>query len=375
MPLKRAYTQIKDEEDAIKHLYDCLINEETSTIILFCSSGYNVMVLGDKIKKYFGDKTVVACTTSGEICEDGYINNGITGLSLSKEFGNFEVLSINDIKNFDEKKSETLANDYKASNPEFLSNPNKFVGLLLVDGLSKSEDIVINNIAKSFHPMQVIGGSSGDDLKFKNAFIYQDGVFVQDSAILLIIESFLPFTTFKTHHFFETDKKLVVTSGDFNERIVYELNAEAAGIEYAGALGLKPEELTNEVFAKHPLVMILGKELYVRSIAQMREDFSLELYSAIEEGSVLTIAEGIDIVDNLKLELANIKLLLGDIELIIAFDCILRRIEVESKNITREMNEIFKSEKFFGFNTYGEQCDAVHVNQTLTGIAFGFNRK
>jgi hypothetical protein len=35
------------------------------------------------------------------------------------------------------------------------------------------------------------------------------------------------------------------------------------------------------------------------------------------------------------------------------------------------METIYKRHKIVGFHTYGEQYNAMHLNQTLTGIAFG----
>ena len=35
------------------------------------------------------------------------------------------------------------------------------------------------------------------------------------------------------------------------------------------------------------------------------------------------------------------------------------------------VGEAFREQNAVGFSTYGEQYGGVHVNQTLTGIAFG----
>jgi hypothetical protein len=35
------------------------------------------------------------------------------------------------------------------------------------------------------------------------------------------------------------------------------------------------------------------------------------------------------------------------------------------------MDELYRQYSVAGFHTYGEQFNAMHLNQTLTGIAFG----
>jgi hypothetical protein len=49
----------------------------------------------------------------------------------------------------------------------------------------------------------------------------------------------------------------------------------------------------------------------------------------------------------------------------------LRRLDAENRQIRRELNEFYHRYRVVGFHTYGEQYNAMHLNQTLTGIAFG----
>ena len=56
-------------------------------------------------------------------------------------------------------------------------------------------------------------------------------------------------------------------------------------------------------------------------------------------------------------------------EAIIACDCILRRLEAEQSQASLAVSRILSEQGVVGFNTYGEQVNGAHVNQTLTGIA------
>ncbi len=55
---------------------------------------------------------------------------------------------------------------------------------------------------------------------------------------------------------------------------------------------------------------------------------------------------------------------------IIGCDCILRRIEAEQTQMSRELSDILSSHRVTGFSTYGEQIGPLHVNHTMSGVAF-----
>jgi hypothetical protein len=62
---------------------------------------------------------------------------------------------------------------------------------------------------------------------------------------------------------------------------------------------------------------------------------------------------------------------IGGIDLVIGFDCVLRRLDAENRQIRHQMDELYRRFGVVGFHSYGEQFNAMHLNQTLTGIAFG----
>lgn len=62
---------------------------------------------------------------------------------------------------------------------------------------------------------------------------------------------------------------------------------------------------------------------------------------------------------------------IGTPQLVLGCDCILRRLEVEREGLTEQIGQIFMDNNVIGFATYGEQFNAMHVNQTFTGVAIG----
>jgi hypothetical protein len=49
----------------------------------------------------------------------------------------------------------------------------------------------------------------------------------------------------------------------------------------------------------------------------------------------------------------------------------LRRLELEQRRLSGPVGDFLASRKVIGFSSYGEQFNAVHVNQTFTGIMLG----
>ena len=103
----------------------------------------------------------------------------------------------------------------------------------------------------------------------------------------------------------------------------------------------------------------------------MNDDESLTFFCAIDEGIVLTVAEGVDPVANFDGLIEGIEAEVGAPDLILGCDCILRRLEMEQRQLNAVMSERLARHRVVGFCAYGEQVNGMHVNQTFTGVAIG----
>jgi hypothetical protein len=362
---------LKDEKAAVHELFDKINQKDMEAVIFFCSSKYNLESLGRELKSKF-PCTLIGCTSAGEISSGGYQDEGIVGASLSSGELKVHPHLITFLKDFNLSEAQQLA--IKVQKELVFSDrlmKEKMFGFLLIDGLSILEEQIIASLHNQFEGISIAGGSAGDDLKFAATKVYSDGRFLSDAAVVTLFETTLPFHVFQTQHFRPTDKKLVITEADPARRVVMEINAEPAAQEYADALGIPVNELGPSVFSKYPVMLRLGDKWYVRSIQKANEDGSLSFYCAIDKGIVLTIAEGHDIVAELKHELDVISQAVPNAALIIGCDCILRKLEIVEKGLMKEMAELLSGVNIIGFSTYGEQFNSCHVNQTLTGIVIG----
>jgi hypothetical protein len=148
-------------------------------------------------------------------------------------------------------------------------------------------------------------------------------------------------------------------------------NGLPAAEEYARAVGVDLTNLSPRSFAASPIVVLIDGNNYVRSMQKVNPDHSVTFYCAIEEGLVLRVASGVDLVENLEEAFARIHAEIGPPQLVLACDCILRKMEIVQDRLEGRVADVFLRNNTVGFNTYGEQFRGVHVNQTLTGVAIG----
>lgn len=345
-------------------------------IIAYFSADYPGQDLVLALDRAFAGIPISGCSTAGGITPGGMSESGVLLVGFPHEgfrihTGVIEAVSQQGVERATEA-ARALKSRLKA--PETAGGPRRAFAMMMVDGLSNAEEPLVAAVHWALEDLPLIGGSAGDGLAFASATIIHDGRVLADAAVLILVETEIPFRVFKTQNFEPTPIKLVVTAADTERRIVKELNAEPAAREYASAIGLLPDDLGPFSFASYPLVVRVGGNYYCRSIRNMNEDGSLSFFCAIDEGLVFTVARPQDMLRATESALQGIAGELGGIDLVIGFDCVLRRLDAENRQIRHQMEDLYKRFGVVGFHTYGEQFNAMHLNQTLTGIAFGTDR-
>ena len=371
--IPRGVSQARDPAQAAKELYDAIHLPDAALTFFFCSPEYELDCLARELQRRFGDTRLIGCTTAGEITPEGYFGGSITGASLPA--GDFAVAStlIENLDTFEVSEAprtcarllSQLGKDYGALTPQ-----NAF-GFLLIDGLSLREEGTVSALYNCLGTIPLFGGSAADGLNFRRTAVYVDGAFHEHAAVFSLIHTARRFSVFKTQHFVGTHHKMVVTGADVSRRVVTEINGEPAAAEYARLVGVPVSELGPTIFATRPVVVRIGGADYVRSIQTANPDGSLTFYCAIDEGLVLALAEGVDLVQNLETLFRRLHGEVGEPELVIGCDCILRKLEIERHGIKPRVGRLMAENRVVGFSTYGEQYKSMHINQTFTGVAIG----
>lgn len=368
-----AWTDAAAAEAAIAEIGAAIGPRPVAQIVAFFSADYDVETLNRSLSARFPGAGIAGCTMSGGISPAGGLDRGLVVIAFPR--AGFRIVStlLDAIDHLDVERTASSVRALRRSLDGAGADPasGRCFALSLIDGLTNAEETVVSAIAWALDGIPLVGGSAGDDLTFRETVLLHDGRIHQRAAVLLLVDSDFPIQIFKSDNFEPTETKFVVTASDDEQRTVHELNAEPAAREYAMAVGLDPERLSPMSFAAYPLAVKVGGEYFCRSIRRMNADGSLSFFCAIDEGVVLTLARPRDIVAATEAELARLDDALGGIDLVIGFECVLRRLDAESRQVRHGIIDLYRRYDIVGFDTYGEQYRSMHLNQTFTGIAIG----
>ena len=376
LPFPQALVPAGDAAEVANQLRAELGAGPHAAILVFVDPDVDRDGFAAAMQDVFGEVPVLGATTAGELGRRGLSEGCVSAVALPAAHFRIAYRCIQDVRSHLVVRAREVAQELMcelAVDGSALSPASTFA-MMMVDGLSIAEEMLASSLHSVLGEITLIGGSAGDGLRFEATHVFADGRAYDHSAVLALVQTDLPFCTFKTQHFVPGDRRMVVTSADRSQRVVHELDGEPAAPYYARMLGLEADALDPTMFAKHPVVVRIGGANYVRSIQKVEADGSLTFYCAIEEGIVLRDAKGVGIVENLQETLMHLTDQLGDPLLTIAFDCILRRLECQRDDKLDYVSEVLLGARTVGFSTYGEQHNGMHINQTLTGVMFGAPR-
>jgi len=357
-----------DARRAVASLIDQLGPEPLDGVLFFCAADHDLGTLGRALADGLTCPTV-GCTDSGQIGPSGFEHTKLQCVGFRGGTLALHPYWIRPLEHPEDQVADIVA----AVHARTTVAPERFrFGLLLIDGLSMREEHLIAALYQGVGNLPIIGGSAGDDLRFEKTSVYDGkGQFHSDAAMFVLVESQSPVATMKVQHFQASTRDLVITRADPERRIIYEINGEPAAEAYAEALGIRVADLSPSVFSCHPIVLSFGTEPYVRSIQKYNPDGSLTCYCAIDEGLIVTIGDAVDPFSTLSSGFDDIRRQIPDPAIVIGCDCILRRLEFEDGGLAGPIGALMASNKVFGFSTYGEQFNGIHVNQTFTAVAIG----
>ncbi len=369
-PVQILKSTASDEAVAVSEIKKQIKIDNIEGLIFFCSSYYNLEKLTIELNQAF-DCQKIGCTTAGEIA-DKYYSNSLVVLVLNSDSFAIHSELINDVQSFTLSEAMKIAADTE-NNLRFSQqfSSRKMFGFLLTDGLSLKEEKVTSLLYQVMGDINMIGGSAADDLELQQTFVYFDDKFYSNAAVMVTVEVKDDFEVFRMQHFEPTDKELITTDVDFDKRIVKEINGEPAALAYADINGLDSKKLDNMDFSMYPLMLNIADEWYIRSISHVTPENGLQFYCTIDSGLPLSIATGKDLVQRLQSEIEKIEKKYKKIYFTLGCDCIFRRLEIFNKGYVKQVEELLKRINFIGFNSYGEQFNGIHFNQTLVGVVVG----
>ena len=341
---------------------------ETCFIMAFMPEGLKLDVVAEAIEAGTGGVPVFGCTTAGTITPAGYETGALLLLAFPREHFRCASMLISPLKPL---LMKSIAADVRNHAARFRHTAGwNRLAFILADGLSKQEEMLVATLEAALGQVPVFGGSAGDNLAFEETFVLHEGRFCSNAALLLLVETDLEFRGLGFDHFLPTDQQMVVTHALPEERLVFEINGAPAALEYARMVGCPVERLSPQVFAENPMLVRQNMNYHVRAVHGAPSTHALSFLGAIDDGLILTLGRGKEIIETLEHELDVTGLQDTAPDFVLGFDCVLRKLEIEQKQLAPAVSEIFRRRRVVGFNTYGEQHCGVHVNQTFVGVAF-----
>jgi hypothetical protein len=370
--IQTAWTCADTPDKAIAEISEVLDPSDIGQLLVFFSQPYEAESLCAAFSTAFPGVPVAGCSTSGEITSDGFSERSVLVVAFPERGFHFVSSVIPEVKALSVDRASEAVQALRAQleKADGAHYENLFA-ISLIDGLSRCEEAIVSAIAWALGDIPLVGGSAGDGLTLSGTSLLHDRRVHRGAALLLLVETEHTVQSFYCDHFEPTDTKLVVTSSDTSTRTVYELNAEPAALEYASSVGLETSSLAPMSFAAHPVVVRIGGDYYCRSIQRVNDDGSLSFFCAIDDGVVLTVAEPRDMVKSMEAEMERLDEAVGGVDFVLGFECVLRRLDAENRQMKREVSELYRRYHVVGFHTYGEQYNAMHLNQTFTGVAIG----
>lgn len=340
---------------------------DLALVLVFASPDADFAALMAGLRDAMPGQPMLGCTTAGEIC-GGYVEGRILAIGFPARHFAARIVPVEDLNQLSPldivtrmvETRDALARAHPDMVHEFAH--------LIIDGSSFREDALMQIVARGLGPVPLFGGSAGDGRRFGQTFLAIGDRVITNAAALTFLRSRCRVRVFSLDHLDVGRAKMVVTRADPARRQVFEINAAPAATEYARILGMPPGQLDPMTFAAHPLVVQAGGRHHVRSIQRVENGTDLVFFSAIDEGVVLTRAIPRDIVASLADDLTALADPVAP-DAILACDCILRRVQVQQRQQSRDMSRLLDQHGVIGFSTYGEQFGAMHVNMTMTGVA------
>jgi len=169
MNIKTAFSVKTDIQDAVQDIQTQLGDFKTKLLIFFASSTIDPGELAERMEAAFPSAETFGCSTAGEIVTGKMLTNSVVAMAFNRQaIKNSKVEVLDDLN----KESHRAFNAFERhfDKPMSKMDPKQYVGIILIDGLSGKEELIMDRIG-DFTNVNFIGGSAGDDLKFKETYV------------------------------------------------------------------------------------------------------------------------------------------------------------------------------------------------------------
>lgn len=363
-------------------------------VLGFVSPHLDFKSVAERVRRTLpGDCRVILMTTAGELCSQGSRlygpAEGVWDDIVLQSFAS-DLIAAVDIRTVplhcqdiregkprltQEQRVAAIAGELSAITPPFALDSRDTLALTFIDGLSASENYLMEAVYHSSRfPVLFLGGSAGGKLDFQHTWLY-DGTRVLENHAVIAFLKLAPgkrYGVFKTQNFRRTGISFSVLDADPVRRTVNSviddanLSVHSFADALCTALKCRPAELSAKL-SRYTFAIELDGELFVRSVSGIEEGTGqAHFYCDVSPGDQLHLVEGTDFVRQTETDFQSF--LRGKSKPLggILNDCILRRL-----NNGSALGQVhaFDEVTVAGFSTFGELF-GININQTLSAVFF-----
>lgn len=357
--------------DAVRIAKNKLGKNRIDLAMVYCSSKYDYQAVVNTVRKLTDNAPLIGCSTGGEFTEEQVEHQSISVGLVSSDRMKFFTAIAEGIALDEVATIKKLA----AGVPSRVEGYSELFAILLVDGLrGKGEEVTINASNIFGLKVKLVGGAAGDDLKFKQTFVFCNDKVASDAAAVCLVASQVPVFTGVKHGHLPLSEPLRITKAkgsvlyEVNNRPAWEVWKEKAAGD-ARTLGIEVEKLasSSEVgsfLTRYELGLPMdGKEFKIRIPLGKNDDGSLNFACTIPQGASFQIMKSIE---NRQITSAGEAMKLakqeaGDTKIAgaLIFDCVCRGLILGNyfhKAVEEFKNILGKNVPLLGWETYGEIC-------------------
>jgi methyl-accepting chemotaxis protein len=355
-------------EDVVKKALAKLKGKKPNLAVLFGSVNYRLDEVIQVIRKHLGDVPLTGCSASGEFTEESVVKKGLALALIASDNHQFFTGSANQIR-------ENGLKSIQAATSKFPSDVEGFPyqsAMLLIDGLAgKGEETVLAASSILGSNVKFAGGAAGDDLSFKETFVFNDKSAQTNSVSACLIASKKPVSIGVKHGHKPVSPAFKVTK--VKDNVIYEIEGKPAIEAWRNFLkervkeeeGIDITKVTDrtelsKILLRYEAGLLTGNDYKIRFPASVNPDGSLNFVCSIVEGSTIRIMDS-QVDDQLKSTQEAVQEAIhhakgAKIAGAVVFDCACRGAILKDryKDAVQEIKTSLGNVPFIGAETYGE---------------------
>ncbi|MBI5145000.1 MAG: chemotaxis protein, partial [Candidatus Omnitrophica bacterium] len=197
--------------------------KQVDLAIVFCSSKYNYQEVVKGVREVTAGAPLIGCSSAGEFNEERVDKESVVCAVINSNTHKFFTALSEGIKEDEIKALQEASKNI----PSPIADYPYLSAILLIDGLAgKGEESVLAGLNALGPNVKFSGGAAGDDLKFKETYVFADDKVAANAVSLALVASRIPVAIGVKHGHSPISPPLTITKAEGN--IVYEVNHRPA---------------------------------------------------------------------------------------------------------------------------------------------------